>query len=197
LDKINLVLAGFLLIVYPVTNYLPQSWAWANGPIEWLQVFVLAFGAFLSYFYAKAALKKQKFDEVKFYKIIIPMLALMIGRELSWGRVLFVIEMTEKGPRLPSFEEIEYGFVVHPIIGVIIVVWLFYLYRYKTIYFVLNKIKSQNFPFMTTSITFIAGILAIYAERYLHNQLIEELAELLAYIGFVSTISLMRDKTAT
>jgi len=98
---------------------------------------------------------------------------------------------------LPSFEEIEYGFVVHPIIGVIIVVWLFYLYRYKTIYFVLNKIKSQNFPFMTTSITFIAGILAIYAERYLHNQLIEELAELLAYIGFVSTISLMRDKTAT
>jgi len=76
LDKINLVLAGFLLIVYPVTNYLPQSWAWENGPIEWLQVFVLAFGAFLSYFYAKAALKKQKFDEVKFYKIIIPMLAL-------------------------------------------------------------------------------------------------------------------------
>jgi hypothetical protein len=181
-----MVLLVLLLSVIPLGLSLSPDWAVENGPIEWGQVAVLAVGcvsAIGAYFYGIGSMAAKRL-----LLCSAPLWLVLIGRELSWGRVFYP---NGKGGFL-VLKQLWYGSYVYP--GIVIVLALMVVYMIKNglhkeaIYW----LKNAKLPAVDGVILLIAAVGADLAEHRLtgmigvRHVLFEELAETVAYSALVS-----------
>lgn len=188
--QLNWILTGLLLISYPLSKYLPQAWGRENALFEWFQVIILLAGMGLSIMHMQTARRSHNYDLMHLYAAAVPVWAMMAGRELSWGRALF----TGGSGKLIPLDELQYGWLVHLILAIIFAIWLFFVFRYKIYQVVYNILRSRCLPDVSLIVTLAAILLTVYAENFLHNQLLEELAELVLYTSLVNTVELIFSK---
>lgn len=182
-----ILLAG-VLVSYFISPYLPLSWGWENNFLEWLQVAILAIGMTLNYRWWKKA--KATIDSVAalFLASSLPLWLLMIGRELSWGRVFFPSGFDAvSGPTFVSLTDLPYGALVNPLLTVIIVFWLLVVIKYRLYRIPYVLLKTKNFPIYELLIVILALLVAGFGEKKLHLPVMEEFDECVAYLGLILT----------
>lgn len=182
-----ILLAG-VLASYFISPYLPISWGWENNLLEWLQVAILAIGMILNYRWWQDA--KATIDSLAalFLASALPLWLLMIGRELSWGRVFFPSGFDAvNGPTFVSLAELPYGTFVNPLLTVIIVVWLFAVIKYRLYRIPYELLKTKHFPIYELMIVILALLVAGFGEKKLHLPVMEEFDECVAYSGLILT----------
>ena len=130
------------------------------------------------------------YDSIKFYVASIIIYILMIGRELSWGRVFYPIDMDKNGEQIfVKVHELWYGSVVYPMVGILILIVLILL----GVYFYQSRRQGicwyiplgEFLFFIVTSILgqFVFDRGLVQFGNY--NQLLEESCEIIAYIALV------------
>lgn len=182
-----ILLAG-VLVSYFISPYLPLSWGWENNFLEWLQVAILAIGMTLNYRWWKNAKPTIDSAAALFLASSLPLWLLMIGRELSWGRVFFPSGFDAvSGPTFVSLTELPYGALVNPLLTVIIVFWLFVVIKYRLYRIPYELLKTKNFPIYELLIVILALLVAGFGEKKLHMPVMEEFDECVAYLGLILT----------
>jgi hypothetical protein len=184
------VLILLLLSCYPLSIVLPPSWAWENGVIEDGDVIVLGVGlawAFVTWMRAQPA------QVALLARCVVPIWVILIGREMSWGAVLFAPDhMTPEGPVFTS-HHLWYRPVVTPVLCALFAwsAWSAWRCRLdKQLYQVLER---GRFPWLAMLVVLVAALGSTCAESHLRyflaalqNQRFEELTELVGYIALVA-----------
>ena len=104
---------------------------------------------------------------------------LLTGRELSWGRALF----WHADGRMYKYSDMGlYGQLVHPMVGALLVLVLFLLWRGKIVSF----LKTIKFPIVDFALLALFILMGWIGEKgnidFFHGALAEELAEFGAYM---------------
>ena len=184
--RISLVLAALL---FPLGLLLPDWWGWENGPVENTQVLILCAGAFFSW----QASRRQNDQLHTLWSWTIMIWLLMVGRELSWGRVFFApVSIGSQGPVFPSIQDVWYGPYCYPVLTVLMLSTLVGLWRN----FTWEKIKPRlRIAIVDCSLLLLAVLASqLVFEKNLipllspYSQMLEELSELIAYWCMVSII---------
>lgn len=176
----------FVLVIlsYYIASYLPLTWGWENGPLEWSQVVLLAIGAILSGCWWREAILSRQYHHARFFAWAIPLWLLMIGRELSWGRVLYPTGIHPvSGPYFLSLTQLPYSKIVYPVIAIVILAWLFAVIKYKLYAFPYDILRQGRFPISEFILVVISFLVASVAEQHLHNTIMEEIVECVAYFS--------------
>jgi len=173
-----------LALSFWANRWLPVQWGWENNVLECLQALILALGLILSWI--KPHSSSYTKNIVRYFGLFsTPIWLLLIGRELSWGRVFFPLGVNASGPYFPPLSALWYGSAVYPAITIILFFWVFALLKYRLYMIPLNMIRCGVFPWTNFSITFIGTVIAYIAERRLHLPITEEVAESVVYIGLI------------
>lgn len=172
------------LFLMPVLNFiLPQDWGLENSVVENLQmIFVL-----LTLYWCLAMARQKDLPDwggsaPAFWYAGFLMTLLLVGREISWGRAFFPSEL---GYEMIQWEEMGlYGKLAHPLIGILIAITVWCLWRSKFWIFVQRMWKHFAYPEIILLIIFV---IAQYVAEHMsvafwHGELAEELAETGAYI---------------
>ena len=173
---ILLVLSGVFLL--PLFSVLPEKYGYENGLIENTQVFVLFVG-----FYLSLTVKEYK----KLFIFVAMVISILILREVNCGRTLF-FAVPGKENTFYKWKDLTYGYLVHPAFGFYIVMVLFYFVKNKLFADAWQLIKRFRFPVLSIVCFLLSVLLGMYAERKMHNFVVEEFAELLVYIFFVQML---------
>lgn len=182
-----------ILLSYHATTYLPVTWGWENGPLEWSQVVILAAGALLTGYWWQEARSSRQFHHARFFAWAIPLWLLMVGRELSWGRVFYQAGLDPvNGPYFISVAQLPYGKIVYPVIAIIILTWLFAVIKYRLYAVPCDLFRQRRFPTGEFILVIFSFVIAYVAEKYLHNAIMEELVECVAYLSLVLTAYLVK-----
>ncbi|MDF2635813.1 MAG: hypothetical protein K0R78_2687 [Pelosinus sp.] len=185
---IKWILFTGVLVSYFISPYLPISWGWENSLLEWLQVIILASGLVLNYKWWHDAKSAGDWSAARFLTWAVPLWLLMIGRELSWGRVFYPNGFDPvNGPSFVTLAELPYGTIVNPLLAVTIVVWLIAVIKYDLYKIPYKLLKEKHFPVSELSITILALVVAGLGEKKLHLPVMEEFDECLAYLGLILT----------
>ncbi len=166
------------LLIIPCVLYLPAKYGYENGILENIQMIFL----FLGCFWAIKAPKDKKF----FYFAAL-VLGILIIREVNCGRTLFFAIPGQENA-FYSWKEIKYGWLAHPIYGLYIA-WV-------GIYFIINKLyirlweifSRTQLPLWNILLMLTGMVLGMYAEKALHNDVFEEITELLFYVSLTGII---------
>jgi len=179
------------VLLFPLGFYLPGWWGWENGPIENTQVVILIVGAIVSWLAARRNWDDIQMRNLWLWSILVWLL--MVGRELSWGRVFFdPVSTGSGGPMFPSIRAVWYGQYVYPVLTLVIITTLIGLWRN----FNWGNMKEN------LCISAVDGILLILAaiasqlifERNVililqpYSQVLEEWSELMVYWCMVSMV---------
>ena len=179
LNAYNTAIILLILAAYPLARILPPYVAWENNIIESLQELLLFIIALLCFSLHTDFLKRQSRALGCFF-------LLLLGRELSWGRVFFPTGVVDDmGPNFISMSQIPGHQFIHAAIFLVMC-------------FILGAIaKSFNWrallqvpvPVLTFVILFVATAGQYGAEHHLfagltapQNQTLEELLELFIYM---------------
>ncbi|MEE3453319.1 hypothetical protein [Dialister sp.] len=175
-----------ILAVCAVLCFIPllftdPSFAWENGPLEMAQNVVLFFETCLFLYFYRGA-KGSRYQGL--WLTTAGLFLILFGRELSWGRVFFFKEMASYGPAFYSLREIPYGFLVNWVVGALMLLTLFGLFRYVPWRAIGKEIPK---PWILMILVIFMAVLSSLGdkEKILHtvfDQTIEEYAELLMYI---------------
>ena len=166
----------YLLAIIPISFIFPVKYAWENGPIENTQACILfVFFIINVYFYFKIRKKLWITASIFFF--------LLLGRELSWGRVFFPLGMSSNGPIIMPMSQFPHHTLINIIVGICIftvILGLIFTIPYRQIVF--HKI----FPvakFIMLAITVLLSTIGDHGYLFSNQQseLIEELSELLMY----------------
>ena len=169
-----------LLSIVPCVLSLPEKYGFENGIIENIQMVVLLI-TFI--FCIKAKQYKKLFI---FMALVILLLAL---REVNYGRTIF-FPVPGQENMYYSWKDIKYGFLVHPFVAVYIISSLAY-FAFNKLYFAVWEIFTKiKLPVLNISLMAIGICLGVYAEKYTHSFVFEEMAELLFYLSLSSIIYL-------
>ncbi len=183
-----------VVLLFPLGFLLPGWWGWENEPIENTQVVILGAGAGLSWLAAQH--NRDDSEMRKLWLWTIPVWLLLIGRELSWGRVFFdPVFIGPDGPVFPSIHAVWYGRYVYPVNAVIMLSTLYGLWRN----FNWSKIKQRcRIPAVDGIVLLLAAIAAqLIFERELitvlkpYSQMLEEWSELIVYWCMISMTSVI------
>jgi len=186
----NLLLVLALFSCYPLSILLPPSWAWENGVIEDGDVIALGIGFAWAFF---TWLRARPSQVALLARAVLPIWFILIGRELSWGAVLFAPDhMTPEGPVFTS-HHLWYRPFVTPVLCALFAwsAWSAWRCRLdKQLYAVLER---GRFPWMPMLIVLAAALGSSCAESHLsyclatlQNQRFEELTELVGYFALVA-----------
>lgn len=185
---IKWILLVGVLLSYFISSYLPLSWGWENNLLEWLQVVILSVGLVLNYKWYHDAKTIRNTPASLLLVSALPLWLLMIGRELSWGRVFYPIGFDPaEGPLFLSLAELPYGAIVNPFLAIIIVVWLFAVIKYGLYKIPYELFKERRFPTSELIIAILALVIAGIGEKQLHLPVMEEFDECIAYLGLILT----------
>lgn len=177
-----------VILSYYISSYLPLTWGWENGPLEWSQVVILAVGALLTGCWWQEASSSRQFHHARFFAWAVPLWLLMIGRELSWGRVFFPAGLDPvNGPYFISVAQLPYGKLVYPVIAIIILAWLYAVIKYRLYAFPCDLYRQGRFPTGEFILVIFSFVVAYVAEKHLHNAAMEELVECAAYLSLMLT----------
>ena len=164
----------WLLLIYPVSLFLPHATTVENGIIENIQLFVLLATALFFIFY---------FFLINRNKICIlasSFFILLFGREISFGRVFFEIGQKDGEPVYIALQEIPAYPLIYAIIIILCLTILYGLVRWVRWR---NLLFSTPFPIGEFFLISILLDISILCDKYLYKQhQFEELAELGLYI---------------
>ena len=137
--RLSLLLLALLL---PAALCLPAWWGWENGPLENLQILVLAAGLAMSLLaaYNHSADRQAR----TLWRWLSPFWLLCIGRELSWGRVFFPVSMGAHGPEFIPLQQLAYGYLIKPLVAIVVVITLIAIYRTNPI----TYIRQTTLPYL-------------------------------------------------
>ena len=185
--KALVILCILAVIFIGLSFVLPIEYSYENHFLENLEVVILFLGIVICIGKIRDFIL---YDSIKFYVASIIIYILMIGRELSWGRVFYPIGMDKNGEQIfVKVHELWYGSVVYPIVGILILIALillgvyFYQSRRQGIYWYIPL--GEFLFFIVTSILgqFVFDRGLVQFGNY--NQLLEESCEIIAYIALV------------
>lgn len=191
---IKWILFAGVLASYFISPYLPLSWGWENNLLEWLQVIILSVGFVLNFKWYQDAKATDNSSAPLFLASTLPLWLLMIGRELSWGRVFYPSGFNPiEGPTFLSLAQLPYGAIVNPLLAIIIVVWLFVVIKYGLYKIPYQLLQERRFPTSELIIAVLALVIAGIGEKQLHLPAMEEFDECIAYLGLVLTAYRVKD----
>lgn len=186
--KTTWVSAVLLVLLFPVALTLPKEYSFENHLIENLQVVVLLGGFAMTLRFVR---QMHRYVHIRnFWCTALPIWLIMALRELSWGRAFYPVGMTEDGPVFISLRELWYGPAVHPALGVVIVVLLFFAWKNLRVLggrtaVCLSVVDMLLFVVMALSSQMVFEKGVIEALRP-YSQMLEECAELIGYWCLVS-----------
>ena len=185
--KALVTLCILAIIFIGLSFVLPIEYSYENHFLENLEVVILFLGIIICIGKIRDFIL---YDSIKFYVASIIIYILMIGRELSWGRVFYPIGMDKNGEQIfVKVHELWYGSVVYPMVGILILIVLILL----GVYFYQSRRQGicwyiplgEFLFFIVTSIlgqcVFDRGLVQFGN----YNQLLEESCESIAYISLV------------
>ena len=185
--KALVILCILAVIFIGLSFVLPIEYSYENHFLENLEVVILFLGIVICIGKIRDFIL---YDSIKFYVASIIIYILMIGRELSWGRVFYPIGMDKNGEQIfVKVHELWYGSVVYPMVGLLILIVLILL----GVYFYQSRRQGicwyiplgEFLFFIVTSIlgqcVFDRGLVQFGN----YNQLLEESCEIIAYIALV------------
>lgn len=188
MSLLNYPLLAVIAFSYFADSTLPLTWGWENGPLEWSQVVILATGALLTGCWWQEAISSRRFHHARLFAWAIPLWLLMIGRELSWGRVFYQAGLDPiEGPYFISVAQLPYGKFVYPVLAMIILSWLFAVIKYKLYAIPYELFRQGRFPTSEFILVVLSFVTAYIAEQHLHKAIMEELVECVAYLSLVLT----------
>lgn len=185
--KALVILCILAVIFIGLSFVLPIEYSYENHFLENLEVVILFLGIVICIGKIRDFIL---YDSIKFYVASIIIYILMIGRELSWGRVFYPIGIDKNGEHIfVKVHELWYGSVVYPIVGILILIALILL----VVYFYQSRRQGicwyiplgEFLFFIVTSILgqFVFDRGLVQFGNY--NQLLEESCEIIAYIALV------------
>lgn len=185
--KALVILCILAIIFIGLSFVLPIEYSYENHFLENLEVVILFLGIVICIGKIRDFIL---YDSIKFYVASIIIYILMIGRELSWGRVFYPIGMNKNGEQIfVKVHELWYGSVVYPMVGILILIVLILL----GVYFYQSRRQGicwyiplgEFLFFIVTSIlgqcVFDRGLVQFGN----YNQLLEESCEIIAYIALI------------
>lgn len=185
--KALVILCILAIIFIGLSFVLPIEYSYENHFLENLEVVILFLGIIICIGKIRDFIL---YDSIKFYVASIIIYILMIGRELSWGRVFYPIGMDKNGEQIfVKVHELWYGSVVYPMVGILILIVLILL----GVYFYQSRRQGicwyiplgEFLFFIVTSIlgqcVFDRGLVQFGN----YNQLLEESCEIIAYIALI------------
>ena len=185
--KALVILCILAVIFIGLSFVLPIEYSYENHFLENLEVVILFLGIVICIGKIRDFIL---YDSIKFYVASIIIYILMIGRELSWGRVFYPIGIDKNGEQIfVKVHELWYGSVVYPMVGILILIALILL----VVYFYQSRRQGicwyiplgEFLFFIVTSIlgqcVFDRGLVQFGN----YNQLLEESCEIIAYISLV------------
>lgn len=188
MSLLNYPLLTVIAFSYFADSTLPLTWGWENGPLEWSQVVILATGALLTGCWWQEAISSRRFHHARLFAWAMPLWLLMIGRELSWGRVFYQAGLDPiEGPYFISVAQLPYGKFVYPVLAMIILSWLFAVIKYKLYAIPYELFRQGRFPTSEFILVVLSFVTAYIAEQHLHKAIMEELVECVAYLSLVLT----------
>ena len=185
--KALVILCILAIIFIGLSFVLPIEYSYENHFLENLEVVILFLGIVICIGKIRDFIL---YDSIKFYVASIIIYILMIGRELSWGRVFYPIGMDKNGEQIfVKVHEFWFGSVVYPMVGILILIVLILL----GVYFYQSRRQGicwyiplgEFLFFIVTSIlgqcVFDRGLVQFGN----YNQLLEESCEIIAYIALI------------
>lgn len=185
--KALVILCILAVIFIGLSFVLPIEYSYENHFLENLEVVILFLGIVICIGKIRDFIL---YDSIKFYVASIIIYILMIGRELSWGRVFYPIGIDKNGEQIfVKVHELWYGSVVYPMVGILILIVLILL----GVYFYQSRRQGicwyiplgEFLFFIVTSILgqFVFDRGLVQFGNY--NQLLEESCEIIAYIALI------------
>lgn len=185
--KALVILCILAVIFIGLSFVLPIEYSYENHFLENLEVVILFLGIVICIGKIRDFIL---YDSIKFYIASIIIYILMIGRELSWGRVFYPIGIDNNGEQIfIKVQDLWYSPVVYPIIGILTLIALILL----VVYFYQSRRQGicwyiplgEFLFFIVTSIlgqcVFDRGLVQFGD----YNQLLEESCEIIAYIALI------------
>ena len=184
----SLFCLGILTIIFIALAFvLPIEYSYENHFLENLEIVILFCGIVVCVNKIRDFIL---YDSIKFYVASIIIYILMIGRELSWGRVFYPIGMDKNGEQIfVKVHELWYGSVVYPMVGILILIVLILLgvYFYQS--------RRQGICWYIPLGEFLFFIVTSILDQFVfdrglvqfgnYNQLLEESCEIIAYIALI------------
>lgn len=176
---------AYLIVMFGLNSILPAWTGAENSVLELLQLCFLAGGFCYSFHMLSRRLldwggsQKALWSASSLYFFILGM------REISWGRTLL---LHADGSFYRYSEMGLYGQLVHPLVGVLIVILLFLLWRSRFWCWLLQvKLSASDFLLLLLFI-FFCWVAEKGNWAYFHGAVAEELAENGAYFMMVYLI---------
>jgi hypothetical protein len=188
----NYFLIGSMLLAYPLTQLLPRSCGWEDGPLEWTQALILLIGFLIAFRYSHKETCRRL---AQFWYAQLPIWPILFGRETSWGAAFLPFKSFEihNGPALVSRRELWYGPLVYPALGVLFLLTVYLIIKYRLYRLPLQLCRERRFPGLPFLLAISAIIIASCAEKHLlhipnsRGQLMEEYLETVFYLGLIVT----------
>lgn len=186
----------YLLAIIPAADVLPPELAWENGLIENSQAIMLLFGVLLSLHYAGEK------EEKGFFYTGAAFLFMLFMRELSFGRVFFLLYVGPDGPHFMPMKEFPFHTEIYIFLGIYFLGLLWAFIRYIPWRRLIASLRRANptalIPRGFFLITVICALLSTAGDRAwmlegYEGETMEELAELLMYFSAVNLLVYYRD----
>jgi hypothetical protein len=166
-------------LMFVLEALLPKWMGNENGVIENLQILWLFAGIWYCYKKASIPMRDWGGKQTSLWYAGSIFFFLLAGRELSCGRALF----WHADGRMYKYSDMGlYGQLVHPMVGALLVLVLFLLWRGKIVSF-LKAIKFPVIDFILLALFILMGWIGEKGNvTFFHGMLAEELAEFGAYM---------------
>ena len=170
-----------LFVLFPLSYLLPGPFAWENGPIEMGQNMILLTGIIWSIYHYT---QETHLHRPSYWLFAASFFLLLFGREISWGRVFLLKEMTETGPVFWSMKDLPYHRGIDGAIGLLSAAVIHLFYQSVNVQKALHCLKKNRLMFL---LTVLAAILALMGDKGqlfhdFRDETMEELSELFVYL---------------
>lgn len=171
----------YFFVLFPLSFLLPGPFAWENGPIEMGQNMILLTGIIWSIYHYT---QETHLHRPSYWLFAASFFLLLFGREISWGRIFLLKEMTETGPVFWSMKDLPYHRVIDGAIGLLSAAVIHLFYQSVNVQKNLHCLKKNRLMFL---LTVLAAILALMGDKGqlfhdFRDETMEELSELFVYL---------------
>lgn len=171
----------YFFVLFPLSFLLPGPFAWENGPIEMGQNMILLTGIIWSIYHYT---QETHLHRPSYWLFAASFFLLLFGREISWGRIFLLKEMTETGPVFWSMKDLPYHRVIDGAIGLLSAAVIHLFYQSVNVQKILHCLKKNRLMFL---LTVLAAILALMGDKGqlfhdFRDETMEELSELFVYL---------------
>ena len=171
----------YFFVLFPLSFLLPGPFAWENGPIEMGQNMILLTGIIWSIYHYT---QETHLHRPSYWLFAASFFLLLFGREISWGRIFLLKEMTETGPVFWSMKDLPYHRVIDGAIGLLSAAVIHLFYQSVNVQKTLHCLKKNRRMFL---LTVLAAILALMGDKGqlfhdFRDETMEELSELFVYL---------------